>query len=261
MLGSINDAQDIVQDARLRLHEADPKPDVEEAFLFRVVSNLCVDRLRKLKTERNYYQGPWLPDPTVTDSAEVSEIAEELTVAFMLVLERLTPAERIVYLLHEGFDYSFNEIAQMLNITQANARQRGSRARAKLDGQNPAPVAVPEQRSLLEAMLQKVAARDVEGLVQLLAPDAVAYTDGGGVVSAAIAPVVGAQRIAQVVVFLIDKGSADGEFKFEFVSLNGGAGLVVRQNGAVHSTIQIDVAHGRAQTLYITRNPHKMRHI
>lgn len=259
MLGSVADAEDIVQEAYLRLHTADPKPDSADAFLYRVVSNLSIDRLRRLKTEREAYVGPWLPEPLIEDDTLGAEQAEELGIGLMLLLEALTPAERIVYVLSEGFDFSFAQIATLLEISPASARQRGHRARKKVAAQGPRAKPIPaEQRALLEALTATVASKDVNGLLALLAEDAVAYTDGGGVVSAAIAPVVGRDRIAQITMHLVDKAQSEGPLAFRFVANNGGISLVMEQAGAVHSCLTLDIAGGVAQRLYVIRNPHKL---
>ncbi len=269
MLGSAADAEDVVQEAQLRLHQADPVPDNPEAFLYRVISNLCVDKLRAEKVRRRQYVGPWLPEPLVEDDAEVvevAELAEQLSMGFMLMLERLSPAERVVYVLREGFDFSFAEIAQILDVSVANARQRAHRARKRLGGGEvaaPVPPLAPhnlQQKQMLETFLLKVAERDVEGLVALMSDDVVAYADGGGVVSAAIAPVHGAARIAQVTLHLAHKvqNEGSGPLSFELQPMNGGWGLVVKQGGAVHSCFQLALRDELIHRIYVVRNPHKL---
>jgi len=195
MLGSAADAEDVVQEAQLRLHQCEPKPDNPEAYLYRVVSNLCIDKLRRERVRRRDYFGPWLPEPWVADDAELTEMAEQFSMGFMLMLERL---------------------------------------------------------------LLRVAERDVEGLVALMSEDVVAYADGGGVVSAAIAPVHGAARIAQVILHIAKKAQSEGEVSFDMVTMNGGLGLLVRQDGAVDSSFQIDVRDGLISRIYVVRNPHKL---
>ena len=268
MLGSVSDAEDIVQEAQLRLHQADPQPDSDDAFLYSVVSNLCVDKLRRDKVRRKHYFGPWLPEPITSppENAELVEMAEQLSMGFLLMLEKLSPAERVVYVLREGFDFSFAEIASVLGVSPANARQRAHRARTRLkkagalltkESITPAE----EQKSLLEAMLLRVAEHDVDGLVALMATDAVAYADGGGVVSAAIQPVHGRQRIAQVTMHLAEKAASEGDVTFEFRPMNGGWGLVVKQDGNLHSCFQIDASEGLIKHIYVVRNPLKLARI
>jgi RNA polymerase sigma-70 factor (ECF subfamily) len=262
MLGSVADAQDVLQEAELKLFQADPRPDNPEAFMYRVVSNLCVDRLRKEKVRRKDYFGPWLPEPLVEDSAEVAELAQELSLGFVLMLERLSPGERIVFVLREGFDFSFAEIAEILGVSTANARQRAHRARKRLaDGRMLTDAPAQEQKSLLEALLMRMAERDVDGIVALMSDDVVAYADGGGVVSAAIAPITGAARITQVALHITAKADEQGPLEFRLTRMNGGWGAVVTQNAAVHSCLQIDVADGRIQSIYMVRNPEKLTQI
>jgi len=259
MLGSVADAQDVVQEAELRLFQADPQPDNAQAFLYRVVSNLCVDKLRREKVRRRDYFGPWLPEPLVEDHAEVAELAEQLSMGFMLMLEHLSPAERIVFVLREGFDFSFAEIGEVLGVSAANARQRAHRARKRLADRRPkASVVGDEQKTLLEALVMRMAERDVDGIVALMSDDVVAYADGGGLVSAAIAPVHGAARIAQVALHLADKASHEGPLEFRLAPMNGGWGAIVTHNTAVHSCLQIEVTDGCIRAIYIMRNPQKL---
>lgn len=262
MLGSVAEAEDVVQEAQLRLHQRKRPPDSDEAFLFRVTTNLCLDRLRKEKVRRKAYLGPWLPDPVVAEDQTV-ELAEELSIGFMRLLETLTPAERVSYVLREGFDYSFADIASVLEISEANARQRAARARKRLMGSEDFERHTPddEQRALLEALLAAVANRDTDALVDLMSENAVVYTDGGGVVSAAVRPVTGPRRIAQVTLHLAQKAAAQEPLVTEFARVNGGWGLLMLQGGAVHSVIQVEGADGKVERVYVVRNPNKLAHL
>ena len=265
LLGSHADAEDVVAEAQLKLLQLDEKPEVEEAFLYRVVSNLCVDRLRAEKTRRKYYSGPWLPDPWIEqhgDDEEMAEFAEQLSIGFMLLLEHLSPAQRIAFVLREGFDFSFAEIAQMMSVSTEAARQHASRARSRLSGRPDVQVApAVEQRAMLEQMMLAITNGDAQGMIRLLADDVVAITDGGGVVSAAIRPVLGRERITQVTMFLARRAQEEGELTFSYEAMNGSVGLVVRQNGEVHSTFQLELADGLIRRMYIMRNPHKLAHL
>ncbi len=262
MLGSVADAEDIVQEAQLRLHLCAPQPGNRTAYLYRIVSNLCLDKLRHEQVRRKHYVGPWLPEPLTTDSADITEMAEQLSLGFMLMLDRLSPGQRVVYLLREGFDFSFAEIAEILETSVSSARQQAHRARSRLAGASePVPVDGASQKAMLEAMLVCVAERDIEGLIGLMSQDVIAYTDGGGVVSAAIAPVHGPARIARITMHLAQKASADGALRFEFKPMNGGWGLLVRAADAIHSCFQIDVAEGKVKNIYVMRNPAKLTHV
>lgn len=282
MLGSAADAEDIVQEAWLRLHQTEPKPDSEQAFLYRVVSNLCVDRLRRLKVERRHYFGPWLPDPIADASLNLEEAAiadQDLSNGFMLLMENLSPAERIVYVLRQAFDFSYQEISQLLQISPACARQRAHRAQRRVtasrdSGVNASPAtatdARPEsfseavrdgQKSMLAELSARIAAGDINGLIHLMSEDVVALTDGGGVVSAAIIPVEGRQRIAQMSVFLANKNAGQGVSEVRYVAVNGGWGMVSLRQGVIDSCIQIEVADDLVRRIYVMRNPGKLVHL
>ncbi|MGI9328017.1 MAG: sigma-70 family RNA polymerase sigma factor [Pseudomonadales bacterium] len=259
MLGSVADAEDIVQEAQLRLHQVQPKPVSTEAFLYKTVSNLCIDRLRRLKIERKHYQGPWLPEPFVDNEAHTAELAQDLSIGFILLLETLSPAERVVYVLREGFEFTFTEIADLLDISAAAARQRAHRATVRLKQQpRVPPTPAKTQKSLLDALMLRMAAGDVQGLIDLMSEDAVAYTDGGGVVSAAIRPVTGRERIVQVAMHLVNKASAAGPLEPSYEPMNGGWAVVVRQNGEVFYCMMVDGTARRVSNFYVIRNPNKL---
>ncbi len=281
MLGSVADAEDVVQEARLRLLRQDSAPRDESAWLFRVVTNLALDKLRERKRQRLSYPGPWLPEPLPT--AEIAadpaagtgvepdaavELAESLSMGLLLVLERLSAAERVVYVLREGFDLPFEDIATLVEASPAACRQRYRRARRHLhvDAGPPAtrpglPAPPAETRALLERLLAAVAERDTERVASLFAEDAVAYADGGGVVSAAIRPVTDPARIARVIVHLAEKADQQGGMEIRWVELNAGPALLIEQGGQLHSSLQMDVAGGLIRRLYVMRNPAKLAHL
>jgi len=264
MLGSVADAEDVLQEARLKLLGLESAPDNEEAFLFRVVTNLALDRLRQRQRQRRLYPGPWLPEPLLTQSAgaeDTAELADELSLGFVLMLERLSPAERVVFVLREGFDYSFEEIGECIGANAAACRQRYRRARSNLRDEKRFNTPATEQRELLDKLLIAVAEEDVGALVQMFSEETVVFADGGGIVNAAIRPVTGPERIAQVIVHLGRKAGTEGEMTHEFVELNGGVGLLMRQNGALHSCIQLESAGGVVTRLYVSRNPEKLEHL
>ncbi|MCZ6711222.1 MAG: sigma-70 family RNA polymerase sigma factor [Gammaproteobacteria bacterium] len=264
MLGSVADAEDVVQEAKLRLLKQDPAPDHEEAFLFRVVTNLALDRLRQQQRQRRRYLGPWLPEPLPTEIAgaeDLAELAEELSLGFVLMLERLSPAERVVFVLREGFDYSFDEIGNLIGVSAPACRQRFRRARANLRDEQRKPTPAAEQRDLLDRLILAIAEDDLVGLVKMFSEDTVVLSDGGGVVSAAIRPVTGPQRIAQVLMHLSRNAAREAALTYEFVELNGGIGLLIRTEGSLHSCIQLEGANDMVTRLYISRNPSKLAHL
>ena len=270
MLGSVEEAEDVVQEARLKWHAHVDQSQVEaeDAYLFRMVANLSVDRLRRLKRERRLYPGPWLPDPVLleqTDDGPDTTLAqaEDLSMGMMLMLERLSPAERITFTLREAFDYSHEEIARLLGISASAARQRSSRARQRMR-QSPPPPRLPDAacREQLQALLACVVQGDAEGLIAMLSEDAVALTDGGGLVSAAIIPIVERQRIATVTLHLGKKLWAEAsDLKIHIEPMNGTLGLVLCDAGEIHSVILIAGTPGALTELYVMRNPNKLRHL
>ncbi|MGE0621207.1 MAG: sigma-70 family RNA polymerase sigma factor [Pseudomonadales bacterium] len=268
MLGSVADAEDVLQEAQLRRLKLAAPPDNEEAWLTRVVTNLALDRLREQKRRRETYTGPWLPEPlpTATEGDEpegVAELAEQLGMGLMLMLERLSPVERAVFVLREGFDLGFDDIGAMLDSTPASCRQRYRRAKAHLAGEEDRGYAGPPevQRRLLASLLDAVAARDLPGLVSLFTEDCVAYADGGGVVSAAIIPVTAPKRIAQVTLHVVEKLAAEGEMGIHWTTLNGNPGLLISQNGRLVATVALEAAGDLIRRVYIVRNPEKLAHL
>ncbi|HEX7036735.1 MAG TPA: RNA polymerase sigma factor SigJ [Pseudomonadales bacterium] len=265
LLGSVEEAEDVVQDAWLRVATVDPPPRDVNAYLVRTVTNLALDRLRHLRVQRQAYFGPWLPEPLETALDEPSQpvdLADDLSVAFLLLLERLTPTERVAYVLREAFDLSFQQMADLLGVQPAACRQRYHRARRKLTGARPTRPEPRMQRRALERLIEAVSAGDTERVANLLTDDAVLLTDGGGRVSAAIRPVTDPRRIAQVMVHLTMRQQLD-RFHLEFRELNGGAGLLVSEIGAggeriPYASFQVDVEGERVSRIYVVRNPEKL---
>ncbi len=263
MLGSVADAEDVVQEARLRLLKQPEAPANEEAWLFRVVTNLSLDRLREQKRRREDYPGPWLPEPIPTGEPDhIAELAEDLSMGLVLMLERLSPVERAVFVLREGFDLSFADIGAALDASAASCRQRYRRAKDHLNAPTPRrPDDVAAQQDMLERLLSALARRDLDELVTLFSEDCVSYADGGGVVSAAIIPITDPRRIAQVTLHITRKLMETGEVAFNWQLLNGGPGLLVTLDGELVSTLQLEVANGKIERLYIVRNPEKLAHL
>lgn len=273
MLGNVADAEDVLQEAALRLHERglqddSQKPDSEEAYLHTVISRLCIDKLRKQKVERKHYFGPWLPDPAPDDLFEPIEAQHDLGMIMMCLMDQLSPVERVAFVLREAFDFSYAEIAEMLGVSVPNVRQRACRARTRLrsldydskTAQQRSQQA-DEHKQVLQEMVQCVQAGDSQGLIALLSEDVVAIADGGGVVAAAIAPVTGPARIAQVTMFLLNKSTQDGEIEIGYQRMNGSWSIVARQAGAIHSVSSITTRNGLVDGIYVWRNPHKMVHL
>ena len=200
MLGTATEADDVVQDAWVRWQGTDHSAVREPAaFLATIVTRLAINALDSARARREVYVGPWLPEPVATEGDPTlgAERAEAMSLAVLLLLERLTPAERAAFVLHEAFDYPYRQIAEVLEIGEANARQLASRARAHLDRERTAEVTPAEQQRLLAAFIAAAQDGDLEALEAVLADDVVALSDGGGVVLAARKPVTGPERVAQ----------------------------------------------------------------
>jgi len=259
MLGSATDAEDVLQDAWLRWQATD-RDAVRDpaAFLATMVTRLCLTALDSARARREVYVGPWLPEPIPTgdDPAVVAEHAESISLAVLLLLERLTPMERAVYVLHEAFDYPFAQIAELLEISEANARQLGSRARRHLDDERGQVVDPAERARLLAAITEAAQAGDIATLESMLAEDAVAVSDGGGVVRAARKAVHGRERVAAFILGVLEKFAADVEPRF--VEVNGEPALIGVRDGHVMAMWTVDITTEGVRRILIVLNPEKL---
>ncbi|MBX6392026.1 MAG: RNA polymerase sigma-70 factor [Burkholderiales bacterium] len=265
MLGSRAEADDIVQDAYLRWHAA-PLEDVHtpQAWLVTTVTRLAIDRLRQLRVERELYVGPWLPEPLVSEAApaadHAAELASELSVAFLALLERLAPEERAAFLLHEFFDAGYGEIAQALGKNEAACRQIVSRARKRIRVDRPRiPVSRERVNALLERFLSAVHAYDQKAVLALLAPDATWTTDGGGKVRAALRVLKGAERVAKFAIGVARKFQAGVEYRP--ADVNGEPGFVLLRDGEVESVMSVRTDGLRILEVHVIRNPDKLRRV
>ena len=263
MLGSRSDAEDVVQDAYLRFAGAQ---DVHnpEAFLVTVVTRLCLDRLKSAKAQREVYVGPWLPEPVFDAeglSAEAAtELADDLSFALLLALDRLSPMERAAFLLHDVFDTPFSEVAAMLDRTEAACRQLASRARRAVRDERPPPAATPDSHArLLQAFNDAVASGNVRQLAELLREDAVAITDGGGRKFAARNPIIGVDKVARFFIGLAGK-TAGQNVRIEPAMINGAVGALLYLDGELDNTMSMAIEGEKIAAIYIVRNPDKLRH-
>jgi RNA polymerase sigma-70 factor, ECF subfamily len=264
MLGSRSDAEDIVQDAYLRFAGA---RDVHnpEAFLVTIVTRLCLDRLKSAKAQREVYVGPWLPEP-VCDADGLSpdaatELADDLSFALLLALDRLSPMERAAFLLHDVFDTPFAEIAAMLDRSEASCRQLATRARRAVRDNRPAPAATPDSHArLLTAFSDAVASGNVRQLAELLRADAVALTDGGGRKFAALNPIIGADKVARFFIGIAGK-TAGQQVRIEPAVINGAVGALLYLDGELDLTLSMAIDGERIAAIYVVRNPDKLRHL
>jgi RNA polymerase sigma-70 factor (ECF subfamily) len=247
-----------VQEAFLRFHGADGV-ESPKAFLTTVVTRLAIDHLRSARVRREAYVGPWLPEPLVTEPGvgEQVEQDETLSLAFLALLERLTPVERAVYVLHELFGYAHDEIGEVVGKSPANCRQILARARRHVDAGRPRFEPSRERRqALLDRFLAAVRVGDVDGLVGILAADAVHYADGGGKARATLVPILGAEKIARLWARL---GTTQGPYELVAVDVNGQPGVAgVAPDGTLLTVITLDVTDDRVQTVRAVVNPEKL---
>jgi RNA polymerase sigma-70 factor (ECF subfamily) len=259
MLGSVSEAEDVVQEAFLRLHRAGEEVASPRAFLTTVTTRLSIDYLRSARVRREHYPGAWLPEPMVTDSPPDSE---SISMALLVVLERLTPVERAVFLLHDVFDYGYDEIAEIVGRRPDNCRQLALRARRRVEEGMPRFEPSREQREeLVRRFFAAAQEGDVEGLVELLAEDAVMYGDGGGKAPARKTPLQGGAKIARFLLGLLRYAERE-RLRLEPAEVNGQPGALTRgPDGSVVGVLSIDVADGRIRALHSIVNPDKLRHL
>ncbi|MEV6060511.1 RNA polymerase sigma-70 factor [Nocardia asteroides] len=263
MLGSAADAEDVLQETWLRWVDVDlAEVRDQRAYLVRVTTRQSLTRLRTLGRRRETYVGPWLPEPlrTVPDVAEDVELADSVSMAMMLVLETLTPVERAVFVLREVFDLSYDEIAAAVDKTPAAVRQIAHRARAHVAARKPrGAVTTAQSRAAIAAFGRAVETGDLQGLLDLLAPEVVLLADGGGVVKAVVRPIVGAERVARLMSAGLPR--VGGTVSTEPVQINGAPALLFRIDGRLDSVLAIRLDDGAITGLYVVRNPDKLSRI
>jgi RNA polymerase sigma-70 factor, ECF subfamily len=265
MLGSVADAEDIVQEAYLRWREV-PEAEVRSprSFLSAVVTRLSIDWLRSARARREEYVGPWLPEPLLSERAEevavLDELDESLSMAFLVLLESLNPVERAVFLLREVFDYDYGEISHIVGKSEANCRQIARRARQSVAARRPRFERSPEQEERLTRQFVEACMNgDMEGLVGLLSEDVTLWSDGGGKVAAAPYPIHGPERVARFLLGVLR--TVPPGFSARLVRINGGPGVVGYVDGHPTSVVALDVADGRLRGVRIVVNPEKLRTI
>ncbi|MEW2264623.1 RNA polymerase sigma-70 factor [Streptomyces sp. NPDC047853] len=266
MLGRLADAEDVVQEAWLRWSGAD-RSGVREprGYLVRITTRVAIDRLRQIRSRGETYVGPWLPEPCVTDFGDVvadteerAVLADSVSLAVLVILESLSPLERAVFVLREAFGYPYAEIAAMLERGEAAVRQLAGRARKHVDERRPRYEADPAQRrDLTERFLAAATEGDLDGLMALLAPDVRLVGDSGGKARAPLRVVVNSDKVARFLLGAAHKGVPD--VSFHFLELNGGPALLVLSGSEPDCVFQLDVADGRIQSVYLIRNPDKLR--
>ena len=267
MLGTIADAEDAVQDAWLRWSAA-PRADVADprAYLARVVTNTALNRLRSVRSRREAYIGPWLPEPLLTaagpDAAERAELAESVSVAMLVVLESLTPEERAVFVLREVFGFGYEEIGAALGRSSPAVRQLAHRAREHVQARRPRfDVDRNQQREVTERFLAAAGGGDIEGLMSVLAPDVTLLTDGGGKARAALRPITGAGKVARFLVAIASRpymGIEISEISLEAAEINGSLGTLITGGGRAIAALTMTVSGGRVTAIQLLANPDKL---
>jgi RNA polymerase sigma-70 factor (ECF subfamily) len=265
MLGSVAEAEDVVQDAWLRWHSAAKDAiDNSEAWLVAVTTRLTIDRLRVLKAQRQHYSGIWMPEPLMTDlpatPEEISERADDVSMAYLMLLERLTPEGRAAFLLHEVFDAEYDEIAKVLGKTQAACRQLVSRARTQMRNDRPRfKVPARTQHHLLQRFAKVLESGDFAGITALLAEDAMLMGDGGGKVTSFPKPMLGGRRIGQL--FFAASRRYKTELRMELAVLNDQWALLRYIRGELESALMFEIVDERITRVFVQRNPEKLARI
>ncbi|CAG7628663.1 ECF RNA polymerase sigma factor SigJ [Paenibacillus solanacearum] len=269
MLGTVSEAEDIVHDLFLMV----PKLDTDaiyntKAYLCKAVTRRCIDYLESARVRREQYVGPWLPEPLLYDTASPSDdpswLAErndDISFALLLLLERLNPTERAIFVLRQAFDYDYKDIADMLSRSEAACRKTFSRLKEKLETERPLapPNELRTTAPLVRGFLQAVDTGDVEQFLHLLTEDAVLLSDGGGKVRAAMRPILGADRVAA---FLLGVNSKRPDHMTPRPAvINGSPGVVMMYNGQPYSVMLFELLGPRVHRIYLVRNPDKMQHV
>ncbi|MFC9944680.1 RNA polymerase sigma-70 factor [Streptomyces pratensis] len=263
MLGSAADAEDVLQETWLRWVEVDlDQVRDQRAYLVRITTRQALNRLRAMSRRKESYVGPWLPEPLLTtpDVAQDVELAESVSMAMMLVLETLAPTERAVFVLREVFDVGYDEIAAAVDKTPAAVRQIAHRARRHVDARRPhAVVSQRQTRAAVESFLRALEGGDLQGLLDVLAPDVVYMGDGGGVKHAALRPIAGVDKVAR----LLAGGLGRNRIPITFgpTMINGSPALALHLDGELDSILTVHVEAGRISGLYVVRNPEKLSRI
>lgn len=266
MIGSVTDAEDILQEAFLRWHGADREAiNSPRAWLSTTVTRLCINYLNSARVQRQRYVGPWLPEPVVTNPAqserESNQLAESLSQAFLVLLETLKPTERAVFLLREVFDYDFEEIARIVQKNPANCRQLLARARQHVEDRKPRFEAFPaEAEGILNQFLAALDSGDVCSLLAVLSADVSVITDGGGFTNASRRPIVGPDKVSRFLVGARRKfGLATRDYRF--TSINHQPGFIGYSNGRAVQVGIFEIVCGGIRTIRFINNPEKLQHL
>ena len=266
MLGSVAEAEDVVQDAWLRWTRNQDEVLDPAGWLVRVTSRICIDRMRSAKAQREAYRGPWLPEPLIEElNVDPVERAEDVSVAFLLALERLSPLERAVFLLHDVFDEDYGSVAETLGRNEAAVRQLATRARAHVRDNRPRFTVSQEDAAKLAAAFMAAASQgDMAALSAVLAHDAVMVSDGGGKRKASLRPLIGREDIIRLLEGIAWRAGGDGEawpLSFRAVRINGYPGIVMERDDGPMTVAFQPGDDGKLAAIYMVRNPDKLGHV
>ncbi|MEG4014142.1 MULTISPECIES: RNA polymerase sigma-70 factor [unclassified Microcoleus] len=265
MLGTVTDAEDMVQETFLRWQQtASETVRSAKTYLATIITRLCIDHLRSARVQREQYVGTWLPEPMLTQQSENStdlmELADSLSIAFLTVMERLSPIERAVFLLRDVFDYDYDEIAQMVGKSSTNCRQILRRAKQHLADQRPRfPVSRPQQEQITAQFLDASTKGDLQELLLLLAKDVTFCSDGGGKVVAVLKPIHGAVKVARMLLAIRRKWLLNSVS--HLADINGQPGIIQYLDDRIHSVMTFEIVDGCIQSIYSVRNPEKLERI
>ena len=266
LLGSASEAEDAVQDAYLRLHGADPAViESLPAWLTKAVTNLCLNRLTSARARREVYPGPWLPEPVLTDDRtlgpqETAEQRESVSIALLSLMERLNPTERATFVLREAFAYSHSEIAEILEMSEANARQLYRRAGQRLgEPRQRFRPDLAQWRRLVDRFFTAASAGDVAGLVEILTADVTSTADGGGKVAAARRPVSGRERTANYLARALSRNLPQLRLRLDVAEVNGEPALLAFDGDTLSGVLCFEITGDRIAALRILANPDKLR--
>ncbi|WP_367646992.1 sigma-70 family RNA polymerase sigma factor [Ruegeria arenilitoris] len=262
MLGSVSDAEDIVQDAYLRWQrvEFDQVRD-KTGYLIRIVTRLCLDQLRAARTVRETYPGEWLPEPLITDDS-TERLDRDVSVALLMALERLSPLERAAFLLHDVFEHSYEELSETLKRSQSSCRQLVSRARKHVEQVKPRVRVEREHgEELAKAFFSAAKSGDTKHLTALLARDVQLHSDGGGKIIATLNPIYGRDKVTRFFSGLARKPSAPRSFRWAFCWLNGLPAIINREPGGSLQATSLKIEDGQIAEIYMVRNPDKTQHL
>jgi RNA polymerase sigma-70 factor, ECF subfamily len=260
MLGSVTEAEDLVQETFLKLYQLDEKQlDNKKAYLCKIMTNRCLDVLTSARIRREQYIGPWNPEPLLLeeDPANLVIQKEGLSIAYLRMMEHLTPDERAILLLREGFNFSYLEIANMIDKKEENCRKIFSRAKKKIAGVEGESLDYERNKSIIDRFIQAFQMQHTDILLDLLSENITLYSDGGGKVTAATRPINNRSNVLALLYGIIKKVSED--FYFEIKNVNGQPAIIIYMNGKCHSILSFYINQETIKEMYITMNPDKLQ--